>query len=356
MTFLEEIRSKALEIVALVDANSGPPPPPSGQITFPRNNHVFQRSALGPVNFTATKTGSGTFRLKNSAGTVIAESSGAFSDIPFGFWGTLELVDGATVLHSVKFGVGYHLIFFGQSNVSRNKEPGDFDIQATEEGAIIIGLPNSDGTDVVFHDTFHENLDYGMFAAETAKVLRARGPDPAGEAAPGHPGFQRNVPYCITICGQGSTTVQQFAAQPLLGRLVNTVLFCKPGLVDCTHGESNNETTGEQALADCYHTIINATLAVKPDLKWEMNLNDHPYSGQYWAIAKAQKLVVEQKAVSHPMTVVWGIDISRAGVPGFSLPQNLGRQDQEIHIVGARLQLMAALKAERFYGTRNYNV
>lgn len=348
MTIADDIRAKAIEIIALADQIDSGNPTPSGAITFPKNNYVFHRSVSGPVSFTATKTGSGTFRVMNGSTVVQESTSGSFTNIPFGFLGRLELVSGSTVLHSVKFGVGYHYLGWGQSNMVRFKDipNGDVDVFGTAEGKAIIGIQSEDGSEITYHDSYLENLNQGMSWIHMMNNLRARGTDPEG--------FSRNVPYCVTLCGQGGTNVQTFAQQPLLGKLTTAMALANPGAVFTAQGESNAEYGGGSisALASHYSTIINAANAVK-NVTWFMNLCDHAHnipSGGHYDIALAQESVVDAF-----QNVIWGIDISRMHKP-YPLPQNVNRGHAEVHFFGARNKAVGDLMADRLWICRNHNV
>lgn len=350
IALLGEIKLKADAIDAQPPVGDPPPPPSgSGEITFPPENYVYHAPAypLTVMDFSATKTGDGTFRLKSEAGTVVAESvSGNFNAVPWGQLYTLELVHNGTVLDSVNFGLGYHYLIWGQSNVVRFKDKpnGDVDVYGTAPRRCIIGIPNADGTEIVYHDSNLVNLEQGMSWIHLMNNLRSRGTDPEGRA--------RNVPYCCTIVGQGGTNIQTLSSGALLTQFVNTFTNSKAGAGFMLQGESNAETWQDPALYNGYAALINAANSVRV-VNWLMNVCDHAHnspSGGPWPVALAQASIV-----SNFGNVYWGVDASRMGV-GWSFPQSMGRGHGEVHFFGARNKYLGDIIADRIYNTRNYNI
>lgn len=358
---LNAIKTQAAAISTWVPPGSPPPPPPSGgTITYPLNNDVFHRGkTTGTASFTATKTGGGdTFRIMQGATVVQTSASGAFTNVPMGKY-TLELLSGSTVLHSVKFGVGYKYMVYGQSNARGAREtdgtgsnpPVYIESQphGTVAGQAIIGVLNADGTGVTYMDSYDTDVPLGLTWVYMMNKLRTLTLTPDPDYVLPNP--SRDVPYCVVVCGQSATPIQQFAVAPLLTLLTNSLALTKPGAVILYQGESNADTD-MAPLVQALQTIYNAANTAHA-VPWLVNLCDHAHTnpaGTYWAIALAQQWFVETYQDVH-----WGIDCSVMHAPA-SLPYGINRQHAEIHPYGPRRQLTGELQALRVFDLRNLGV
>lgn len=357
---LNAIKVQAVAISTWVPPGSPPPPPSGGAITYPQNNDVFHRGkTTGTVSFTATKSGGGdSFRIMQGTTVVQTSASGAFTNVPMGKY-TLELLDGATVLHTVKFGVGYKYMIYGQSNARAARETDgtgsnplvyvEPQAYGTVAGQAIIGVLNADGTGVTYMDSFDTDVPVGLTSVYMMNKLRTMTltPDPDYVL----PNANRDVPYCVVVCGQSATPLQSFAVAPLLTLLTNALTLTKPGAVIMYQGESNAETDATP-LVQAFQTIYPAANAAH-QVPWIVNLCDHAHTnpaGTYWAIALAQQWFVETYADVH-----WGIDCSVMHSPA-SLPYSINRQHAEIHPYGPRRVLTGELQAQRIFDLRNLGI
>ncbi len=342
MSQADDLRTHAAAIIAIADAMDAGTPA-VGTVTFPQNNYVFHRSVAGPVSFTATKSGNGTFRLKQGA-TVIAENATGVFTAPLG-WYSLCLVEGGVEGAAIGFGVGYHYIAWGQSNAVSQASLGDAGppvveadppVPATIAHSCIIGILAADGLSVQYKDANAENVTTGLAWIHMVNKLRTFA--------------NRDVPYCVTVCAEGATTIQSWAAAPYLTRLVNAMGLVKPGMVFTVQGESNPELGWNQSIYDCLATMFLAANAAR-QVPWIVNLDDHANTNSgYYSIALAQKALVDNYSNTY-----WGIDFSVMHCPD-TLPYTINRQPNEVHFSPARKKVVGETLALRIIDVAGLNV
>lgn len=306
---LAQIRVLATEIDTLADALVGQPPS-SDAITYPQNNYVFQKGSTGTTSFTATKTGNGTFRLKNASAT-IDSATGAFTNIAVG-WYTLCLVNNGVESAAIKVGVGRHYLIAGQSNAASYATPPTYQAHAVREGLALISVVPSDGSACVYRDAAFETLDTGILWIHTANALASR-----------------NEPHGFTIIAVGSTTVADWSSDAYKQRMAAAITAYKPGAIIWVQGESNPEFVGAANLNDAMWSVVtNSHTAAGYHILWIINICAYPSSGNFAVIA------AQDWCKSAQWNTYYGIDM------GYQQAGNRGlrggfRELNEIHFRGS---------------------
>lgn len=255
---LAAIRALTVEVDAMVDTIGVAP----GFITYPQNNYVFQKSGA-VASFTATKNGTGSFRLKQGSAIISENTSGVFSNIPVG-WYSLVLVNNGAEGVATRFGVGRHLLIAGQSNGISWPVPNEYTAQATREGLCLVGLQPAGESTVMYRDAYHDTLDHGMMWVHMANALASL-----------------NEPIGFTIIAVSNTSIADWSSVAYKARMTGAIQKYKPGMVIWTQGEADGATGGTTLNSAMWSIVANSHTAAGYNIPWAINICAPPYDGNY---------------------------------------------------------------------------
>jgi hypothetical protein len=343
----DEIRALADQIkqkADAIDAGQPPPPPPPGSaiITWPLPNQVIQKNG-NVASFTVTWQGDAAgVDIRNGATLIASSATGAFTNVPYG-WYTLNLLDaGGAVLHSIKFGVGSVIIVLGQSNAVSAAEVG-YTTQANTPGKCIIGqMANYDPAVVAsgaeelsirFSDAAVEPVSYNP---TYGNAILSRG------MAYIHLINALNLPFpvCFLIGAVGATLIQDWNSAAYRRRTEWLIDEFHPRSGYWTQGESQNLVSDiAPANVSFYtsqmHSLVQHWNSRDPNIRWAVSLNANP-SADDWAIVHGQKAVISGFGGPYS-NIALGINMTLLGSYGVPRIRNLN----EVHYEGPRHQVYA---------------